>query len=97
MTSRTGPLPRPLPRLIRMGTKLRTAALLMALLGGLSFAEPSALAQSSRKKQQEVVTEPPTPRRADKPPIIWNFMVALVIVGAAFGANMIPSKRGHQD
>jgi hypothetical protein len=40
---------------------------------------------------------PPTPRKSDDPPYIWNIFVMLVIVGAVFGANMIPSKRGHQD
>jgi len=48
----------------------------------------SALAQSLR---------PPTPRKSDDPPYIWNIFIMLVIVGAVFGASMIPSKRGHQD
>ena len=48
----------------------------------------SAFAQSLR---------PPTPRKSDDPPYVWSIFVMIVIVGAVFGANMIPSKRGHQD
>jgi len=40
---------------------------------------------------------PPTPRKSDDPPYIWNVFIMLGIVGVVFGANMIPSKRGHQD
>ncbi len=40
---------------------------------------------------------PPTPRKSDDPPYIWNVFIMIVIVGVVFGANMIPSKRGHQD
>lgn len=40
---------------------------------------------------------PPTPRRAPTPPTLWNYFVLLVVGGAIFGANLIPSKRGHQD
>ena len=41
--------------------------------------------------------KPPTPRKSDDPPFIWNLFAVIVIAGAIFGANMIPSKRGHQD
>jgi hypothetical protein len=41
---------------------------------------------------------PPIARKSDpSPPLLWNFAVLLLITGAVFGANMIPSKRGHQD
>jgi hypothetical protein len=57
------------------------------MLGGLAAAP--ALAQGSKA---------PTPTRADQtPPVIWNYFVLIVIAGAIFGANLIPSKRGHQD
>lgn len=50
---------------------------------------------------QEKPKEPPRPpiaRKSDpSPPLLWNFAVLLVIAGVVFGANMIPSKRGHQD
>lgn len=41
---------------------------------------------------------PPIARKSDpSPPLLWNFAVLLLIAGVVFGANMIPSKRGHQD
>ncbi len=60
----------------------KTAAAVVVLCAG------SALAQAIR---------PPTPRKSDDPPYMWNIFVMIVIVGVVFGANMIPSKRGHQD
>ncbi len=53
---------------------------------------PAALAQGGGGH-----IRPPTPKKSDDPPYIWNIFVLIVIVGAVFGANMIPSKRGHQD
>lgn len=47
--------------------------------------------------QRETVVEPPRPRRADKAPILTTIFAGVIIFGAVFGANMIPSKRGHQD
>jgi hypothetical protein len=41
---------------------------------------------------------PPIARKADQnPPALWNLGAFIIILGAVFGANMIPSKRGHQD
>lgn len=40
---------------------------------------------------------PPTPRKSDEPPFFMNILAMVAIAGAIFGANMIPSKRGHQD
>lgn len=46
----------------------------------------------------KVLPRPPIARKADpKPPLLWNFFAFVVIAGAVLGANMIPSKRGHQD
>jgi hypothetical protein len=39
----------------------------------------------------------PVPRKAPNPPTLWNYFVVIVIVGAIGVANLIPSKRGHQD
>ncbi|MCW5777421.1 MAG: hypothetical protein KIS87_13375 [Phycisphaeraceae bacterium] len=41
--------------------------------------------------------QPPTPTKADTPPVVMNYICLLVIVAMAIGANLIPSKRGHQD
>lgn len=70
----------------------RRAALAAALF--LSVAG-SAFAQQTPPRSEQV--RPPTPRKSDEPPVFWNFFALLVIAGAVFGANMIPSKRGHQD
>lgn len=40
---------------------------------------------------------PPTPGKPDEPPLVMNYFVMLVILGLVIGANLIPSKRGHQD
>lgn len=40
---------------------------------------------------------PPVPGKPDEPPVIMNYLTMLIILAAAVGANMIPSKRGHQD
>ncbi len=66
----------------RTTTRWKLAAAVVVLCAG------SAMAQALR---------PPTPRKSDEPPYIWNVFIMLVIVGVVFGANMIPSKRGHQD
>ena len=66
----------------RQKNRWKLAAAVVVLCAG------SALAQTLR---------PPPPRKSDDPPYIWNIFVMLVIVGVVFGANMIPSKRGHQD
>jgi hypothetical protein len=81
----------------KLSKNLRLGVMLLAFVGGVAATEPAAFAQTTTKKKHELPTEPPTPKRADKPPVIWNFLVALIIIGAAFGANMLPSKRGHQD
>ncbi len=56
--------------------------------------DPLAGAQEKPKE----APRPPIARKSDpSPPLLWNFAVLLVIAGVVFGANMIPSKRGHQD
>jgi len=45
----------------------------------------------------EVRINPPTPKKADAPPILWSYLVLIIILAAVVTANMIPSKRGHQD
>jgi hypothetical protein len=42
--------------------------------------------------------KPPTPGKEDaSAPLIWNYFIVIVLLVTAVGANMIPSKRGHQD
>lgn len=40
---------------------------------------------------------PPTPSKADEPPAIMSFLLLAVLVGAIVGANLIATKRSHQD
>jgi hypothetical protein len=40
---------------------------------------------------------PPTLGKPDEPPTVMSFLVMVLIIGAVMGANLIPSKRGHQD
>jgi hypothetical protein len=83
-----------------MGTKIRRGGVLSAALVaacGMSLVAAPAQAQPNTKKKVEVRAEPPTPRKSDNPPTIWNYLILFVILAAVFGANMIPSKRGHQD
>lgn len=41
---------------------------------------------------------PPIARKSDpSPPLLLNFLTFVIIVAVVFGANMMPSKRGHQD
>lgn len=48
--------------------------------------------------QVKETPRPPIARKSDpKPPVLWNILAFVIIIGAVFGANMIPSKRGHQD
>ncbi|MBX3409849.1 MAG: hypothetical protein KF859_08175 [Phycisphaeraceae bacterium] len=48
----------------------------------------------------EEVTEPlrpPVPGKPDQPMLIMNYLIMVVIIAVVVGANLIPSKRGHQD
>jgi hypothetical protein len=40
---------------------------------------------------------PPTPGKPDEPPVVMNILTMVIIIAAVVGANLIPSKRGHQD
>lgn len=63
----------------------------VALVAGLSLGlSPSAAAQDTSLK-------PPAPTKEDTPPFIMPMLLTLLIAGGCIGANLIPSKRGHQD
>jgi hypothetical protein len=78
--------------------KSKFLAAAAAMMVGVTMTADVALGQTRTRNEPEVRIEPPTPKRADSsPPVIWNIFAAIVIIGSAFAANMIPSKRGHQD
>lgn len=47
--------------------------------------------------QEESSLKPPAPLKEDDPGFFMPILSALVIIAACVGANLIPSKRGHQD
>lgn len=66
----------------------------MAQLGGL--APPGSPDEKGASSFQG--GKAPTPKKADpEPPVLMGYLAIIIIVGAVVGANMIPSKRGHQD
>jgi hypothetical protein len=62
----------------------------------LTTLAPLAQAQTPQKKQDDTVRMP-VPKKSDDPPTLWAYLAVFIILAAVFGANMIPSKRGHQD
>lgn len=58
---------------------------------------PAAMAQSGSNSKKVEKLEPPTPGTAKTDGIVGPMLLGLVIAGAALTANLIPSKRGHQD
>lgn len=79
-----------------MRRHLQLLAAVIASVAALSTLPAPAQAQNAHQKAEERI-DPPVPRKADRPPVLWNYLVLIIIIGAVFGANMIPSKRGHQD
>lgn len=75
----------------------RTSIILLALLVAacsLTVSTPTAHAQPRNEPQR---ITPPQPSKEEDPSFVAQAFVLLVIAAAAIGANMIPSKRGHQD
>lgn len=74
---------------------LTRALLAMAL--AMPLAVPAgALAQPPAPDAAKPPSPPPL-GKPDEPPVVMNYFVMLLILGVVIGANLIPSKRGHQD
>jgi hypothetical protein len=73
------------------GTKQRilTGAAALALSAGWSAGQAPQPAPTPIR--------PPTVTNNDKPPIVGMYFTMVVILVLVVGANLIPSKRGHQD
>ena len=87
-------------RVIRLRAMKKSilAALLAAMLVAPMVAVPLALAQQPATDPNAAKPPaPPTPSKPDDPPLVMNYMTMILIIGAVVGANLIPSKRGHQD
>jgi hypothetical protein len=77
-----------------MMTRRLLVLLAAAMLGVMAWMPAPVQAQAQQRTEQVF---PPQPRRADKPPILWSYAAVVLILALVFGANTIPSKRGHQD
>lgn len=77
----------------------RRAGICCAWVCGVAVAlsGSTALAQPAQQPTGPVAPVLPQAKDVGKPPTIRTFIVALLLVGLAIGANAIPSKRGHQD
>jgi hypothetical protein len=81
---------------MRNGRILAAAAMLAVVPAGLAQ-EGLGLGTQDQAAPKEL-PRPPIARRADpNPPTLWNMGALVLIIALVFGANMIPSKRGHQD
>ncbi len=68
--------------------------------GASAFFAPTSLAQFTGQPAsgKEVAVTAPSPGKVDENvPIVIPYAILLLLAGAAIGANLIPSKRGHQD
>ncbi len=69
---------------------------MVAVAGVGLWAAAPALAQFSSDGVEPV--SPPRPGKADdSAPVVMTYLVGIVLLAAAVGANLIPPKRGHQD
>lgn len=72
-----------------------SAAMAIGLVAG--FATDAALAQPKDKKKQEELKPPVPPNDKEMPTHYWGLAALLLGIGFVTAANLIPSKRGHQD
>lgn len=64
----------------------------------LTLGASLADAQPRRDTGVDLTTvRPPAPAKQDDPPTIRSYFLLALLIAAAAGANVIPSKRGHQD
>lgn len=90
-------------RQIRQNRTRRAPRLPLALVAvaALAAVAPAAHAQfgNAPRGQEQVIErpKPPTPKKAEEAPFLWNYLFAVILGGTAFAVALIPSKRGHQD
>lgn len=76
--------------------KLIVAAGLLAVLA--AWGEPAAGTQvPGGLALAQTGAVPPRPGKADDPPVVTTYGIMILLVAAIIGANLIPTKRGHQD
>jgi hypothetical protein len=85
-------------------TRTRATALTLCMFGATLFGASPAIAQLGTTPPEGdtgsafISGKAPTPKKADADPrVLWAYLCVIVILGSIIGANLIPSKRGHQD
>ena len=78
-----------------MRRTLLTAA--AALVLATAAAPALGYAQPGGKTTKQENLRPPTVGKQDTPPIVRTYLILAALVAITVGANLIPSKRGHQD
>jgi hypothetical protein len=80
----------------RVPTRVAAVPALIAAALTAAAIPTVALAQAPNAEVLER-PRPPTPGKKDSPSVLLYYLVLVVLLGLVFGANAIPSKRGHQD
>ncbi len=76
----------------------RAGVLRAIVAAGVVGAAVPAMAQFQSDDAGAEGVSPPRPGKADdSAPLVMTYLVGIVLLGAAVGANLIPPKRGHQD
>jgi hypothetical protein len=60
----------------------------------LAASGTQALAQAAKAAEP---LRPPTPGKADQPPMLMIVLLSIVLIALVIGATLMPSRRGHQD
>jgi hypothetical protein len=76
--------------------RILMSSLPAALIGICTLVGTATEARAQPQRQQDQLRMP-SPSKEEDPSFLAQIFVLLVIAGAAIGANVIPSKRGHQD
>lgn len=70
------------------------AAGIVLALAGPAFGQFTG---SGSNAKGTINVTPPKPAKAEDAPMFLTYVSILAIAAAVIGANLIPSKRGHQD
>lgn len=76
---------------------MRTVTRRRILVGAVLLALSAGLTSAQAPQPAPTAIRPPTVTGSDKPPIVGMYFTMVVILALVVGANLIPSKRGHQD
>jgi hypothetical protein len=82
---------------MRHGFSSSTTACLCVLTACLAIGLIAPWASSQPQQNAPEVLRPPPPPKEENPAVFVQYLVMVLIGAAAIGANLIPSKRGHQD